>query len=459
MANGAVIQDQCGVCDDKHAARWPDPNIRVTVDDGLLPLGLSQSDWRQAVKQSFLAWESVSGSSLKFIQKGNKSPRHFGANDAVHEIFWVTNKEEWRRLVGSGEFGTLGATVPRYSCGGALGSGRVIFDADLVLNGLPHINWQLDCQDEDCISVQTTLVHELGHFFGLDHPCLLCSTSIMSARAGYDLIYPVLDDMEGLRVLYPDGSSGGFGSPCVSDADCNNENRCVEDSPHRYCSNDCKDDDECSLGSICKANEENRVCGFLELDEELKQEGENCMLSPCAEPLVCAGAAEPNFFCFKPCARDSDCLKSQACVDLDDKAGVCVTIKEKGSPCNHRDLCEEHLYCVFNKLTSGFCYAPCDLRASSKSRCAADEACELIEGVPICVPKNQPLALDEASAGFSNNEGKGPLGGNDSRPAKQPAALGCYNLGDNNDLNSVLLLAAILMIAARRTRGDQHKSL
>jgi len=459
LANGDVRSDECGICDDEHAARWGDPHIAVVVDDQTLPAKMTRADWQRAVSQSFQAWESITGTNLRFIQQPSPSPHEFGANDDVHEIFWITKSQEWRKLVGSGEFTTLGATLPRYSCGGARGAKRTIFDADLVLNGIKHINWKVDCPDEeDCTSVQTTLVHELGHFFGLDHPCLMCNTSIMSARAGFNLTYPVLDDMEGLRVLYPDGSAGGFGFPCKEDKDCDRENRCIADSPHRYCSHDCNDDEECYLGAVCKDNQLGKMCGFMR-GESLRQkkEGENCLGTICEEPLLCAGASEPNFFCYSPCAEEKDCEPDEACVGLDDGGGVCVTIKARGEICNHRDLCEEELYCVFDKLSSGFCLAPCVATTTANNGCFASEVCEKIEGVELCLPKNQALMLDEATDGFIPNESEAKAVTDKKEDKKLAPAQGCHNIGQHEDDGGFFILFCILAILLAQTRG--RKSL
>src|SRR5580692_3652229 len=130
LANGEERTDdsaECGVCDAQHAARWSNPSIEVIVDYSKTPRNISESDWRSIVQKSFAAWENVSGSSLRFVERDDKNPRAFGANDRVHEIFWITDRQEWRKLVGSGEFGTLGATLPRYECDGQ--GSREIYDA------------------------------------------------------------------------------------------------------------------------------------------------------------------------------------------------------------------------------------------------------------------------------------------------------------------------------------------
>ncbi|MCA9508611.1 MAG: matrixin family metalloprotease, partial [Myxococcales bacterium] len=245
LANGDERWDTCGPCDDKNAARWPNPNIPVVVDNKSLPGGIDKKEWMGVVDDSFSAWNDISGSSLRFFQVDKEIRRDFGQNEMLHEIFWVNNSEEWRRLVGVGEFGTLGATLPRYRCGGKLGSKRQIFDADLALNAMPYINWKVKCEDDDCISIQTTLVHELGHFVGLDHPCLACSTSIMSARAVFDLMYPVLDDISGLQILYPDIQTGGFGSQCIYTSDCKDGFECIASNGSKYCTAQCSNDDDC----------------------------------------------------------------------------------------------------------------------------------------------------------------------------------------------------------------------
>lgn len=405
-ANGVVRNDTCGLCDIEYAARWENPNLAVMVDDSVLPKGISQSDWHYAVQKSFAAWESVSGSDLRFFQINGQPLRQFGTNENLHEIYWVTDMKEWRKLVGGGEFGTFGATLPRYACGGDLGNKRVIFDADLILNGLmikdkPLINWQIDCQDEDCISVQTTLVHELGHFFGLDHPCVMCSDSIMSARAGFDLTYPVFDDMEGLRALYPSNNKGGFGYPCKVDNDCQSNNICVNDNQNKYCSKACENDGNCDSGSICANIQNQQVCAFINAENgQGRKEGDNCLRVACVEPLVCAGADEPFFYCFLPCQTNDDCSARQECIKIKGDASICVGIRDKGERCTHRELCENNLYCVFDNAYAGFCRAECTSIDTAGTGCPSQETCQIIEGVELCIPETTVLDLDDLADGF-----------------------------------------------------------
>jgi hypothetical protein len=445
LANGDERSDECGICDQERAARWDSPRIEVVVDESRLPKNISKSDWRKVVNNSLDAWANVSGSNLQFIKRNEANLRQFGANDDLHEIFWITDRQEWRRLIGSGEFGTLGATMPRYVCGDFDGK-RDIFDADLVLNGMPHINWQMDCKSEDCISPQTTLVHELGHFFGLDHPCLMCSSSIMSARAGFDLTYPVFDDMEGLRALYPDNSIGGFGFPCDSQEECHNNGLCINDGSHRYCSKNCSLDQDCELGAICQARDGKKVCAFVD-DEAAggRSEGDGCMNKPCSDPLVCAGASDYNYFCFMPCGNQNDCKANQTCVQLDVDLSLCVVVKNQGETCDHRELCDDNLYCVFDTLSSGFCRAPCSTTEAPTTGCPDSLVCQIFkEGVEICVPEEHGLNLDDNQDGFGQEKGTGA--GNKAGRGKSQGgeAPGCQMANSSAVNHSIWLILLFL---------------
>lgn len=447
LATGEDRGDDCGICDDAHAARWENPNIPVVVDSRTLPRGIGKADWAHVVKNSFAAWNDVSGANLRFVPLRTTNARQFGTNDSIHEIFWITDKAEWRSLVGTGEFGTLGATLPRYTCGG--GAPRVIFDADLVLNGLPHINWQMDCHDDDCVSVQTTLVHELGHFFGLDHPCLFCGTSIMSARAGYDLDFPVFDDVEGLRALYPDQSIGLFGSACVHDQECANGFTCIDDGQNNYCSRPCTYDADCAMGAICENHDSKKMCEFIDGEAAMgRREGDNCVRVPCIEPLVCAGPGDPNYYCFLPCGENQACRSGQECITLPEGTSICVGIKQKGERCSHNELCEKDLFCVFESPHSGYCRAGCVASDTSSTGCESHEICQRIEGTEVCTPY---LELDDPTDPFGLS---GPIGSGQEPFANTDAASGCSNTRVDGAL-WLVLSAFILWL--RRNRVLCHR--
>lgn len=439
VASGEERGDECGICDIKSAARWENPEVPVVVSDTPLPKGISLSDWRMIIDKSFKAWE-VPGSNFRFKKVEGENTRQFGANEDLHEIFWITNKQEWRKLVGSGEFGTLGATLPTYVCGDEQ-SGRVILDADLVLNGIGHVNWKVDCDDDDCMAVQTTLVHELGHFFGLDHEEVYSSTSIMSARAGFNFIYPLYDDMAGIRALYPDGTRGGFGFPCKKDKDCSSGNICLKDGQENYCANLCDDDKNCSHGTLCKENDGRGVCSFINAFSDMgKKYGEDCSHSSCSEPMVCAGTSEGNFFCYMPCETDEDC-EGKKCVDTVDGPSLCVEVKQLGEKCDYKDLCEDGLFCVFEQEDEGVCRAPC------AKGCPRGEGCEMLEeGDKVCIPMKESLMLDDSANSFNNMPSP-------TYELDRPAVLAQSGCNVSSSSNYALVWLLILALALRAKKG------
>lgn len=438
LADGTMRHDSCGVCNEHTAARWPNPNVPVIVDYETVPKGLKKSEWRDVIKMSFAAWNQISGSNFRFIPLEAPSRREFGASEAFHEIYWITDVHEWRRVVGTGEMGTYGATVPKYTCGQGEDNKRVIVDSDMVLNGLKHINWQMNCNKEDCISPQTTVVHELGHFLGLDHPCLSCSTSVMSARASFDLKYPMLDDMQGLRVLYPGDQEKGFGSLCTKDEDCLGSQFCLKDKNINYCTNTCTNDQDCEQGALCQEKQGTSFCAFINAGS--KVEGENCTRVPCVDPLVCAGPSFENSFCFAPCTNGQACAWGQECIVLkDDNVSICVTIKQKGELCFDSQLCDRHLYCVSDSENAGVCREQCGTVNALTTGCPSGETCEIIEGrYEICMPSGE-LSLTDNSDAF------GPdrvfLGRENMHT---PRKSGCQSFSSNN-LSLVLITMLFIL--------------
>lgn len=430
LANGVERHDECGVCDDEHAARWDSPNIPIVVDYETLPFGVTKKEWQGVVDDSFAAWNTIKGTSLRFFALERENARNFGDDEALHEIFWIKNKEEWRKLVGVGEFGTLGATLPRYSCGGGQGAKRRIFDADLVMNGVEsddgtqYVNWRVVCpEDEDCISIQTTLVHELGHFLGLDHPCLMCSSSIMSARAGYDLMVPMQDDINGVRALYPQTKTNNFAASCSSDTSCAEGFQCIERQGSSYCSNQCTNDNQCENGGVCELHDGQGMC-ILAVDGSapLRKLGQNCNVIDCEAPLECRGQKE-EFYCFKTCATQDDCQASESCVLLEDGTTLCVALKNKSELCDGPVLCHKNLACVKESTHSGYCRSYCNFSDYPTTGCAKDELCTIIENKKICMPEKEGLSLDNNSVNFNPNAEPRPGMGRVGKRAQD--SMGC----------------------------------
>lgn len=452
-AQGEERHDECNLpCDKEHAARWADATLTILVSTAITPAGISPDEWWQVVQDAFKVWESVPGVNVRFILKREEAAREFGTNASVHELFVITDTKEWLEKTLVGPMGVLGATLPTYICKGPDATPkREIIDSDLVINATGSVLWKLNCTDDDCVDPLTTLVHEIGHWLGLDHPCLLCSWSIMSARAGFDLIYPVFDDMQGIRSLYPDAeNTHGFGSACIDNSDCSS-NLCVEDKGNKYCSNNCATDENCYLGTFCWSTDSAKYCVFATGEASLgKKEGDSCDLRPCVEPLICAGAERDSFYCFKPCKNNQSCKANETCTKVKKNVGICVPIKHLGESCDGHELCADDLYCLIENGL-GFCRQPCGLVDPHGTGCPTGSSCKIYDAKrEICTPDE--LRLNSGSMDFSDTSALERVNKTSKEKSFKKIFSGCSALGNASNITMLWGLLMLLGLSLRRYR-------
>lgn len=367
-ADGVVEADSCGVCTDDSAARWLPGSVEILADLQTLPKGISKSGWRKTVLSGLDAWNKVPGSNLRLKYTGEATGRNFGSQASKHEIFWVTDKQEWRRKVGSGENGTLGVTMSPYHCPYPGRSNREIYDADLIMNGVKNFQWQLECQGESkCEPIGATLVHELGHFIGLGHPCVDCGWSVMSAQASSNIEKPTADDQLGLRALYPAERNGQMGSNCISNRDCDRALECISQKETKYCAQSCSNG-SCPEGYSCDETSNGAFCRFssgrLVQPARLR---ERCETRPCEDGLACAETFTDKSFCVKECYSKSECPKSEECVLYPDGGGgVCLQMASLNAVCGEFTTCEEKMICVGKSVSQGVCKMECDPKKPKK---------------------------------------------------------------------------------------------
>lgn len=375
-AEGTIESDHCGVCTDESGPRWMPATVNIKVDANTLPKNLSKTDWLNVATSSMESWNKVAGANIKIQHVGDTNRRSFGSDSSSHELFWVTDKAEWRRKVGGGENGALGVTVSPYNCPNSARKGREIYDADLIMNGIGAFKWSPSCKNwGDCDSIRSTLTHELGHFIGLGHPCASCSWSIMSAQASFNVEYPVFDDQQALRALYPGSPSGEMGVRCDADRDCGSGLACVTQADARYCSKACSESSQCPAGYACDASLGDSVCRFAigRLAGAVGL-GESCKTQPCEDGLYCAGEDNEHVFCFDMCSPTDKCKSNETCILFEGggKDGVCLTLAKIGDKCGYKTYCEEIASCVMDG-EAGLCRKDCDLK--KRNQCSTGETC------------------------------------------------------------------------------------
>lgn len=409
LCNGVTAEnenesDECGVCSDESGPRWIPSGINVLVDLETRPAEITESAWKKVVVSSLNAWNTIPGVDLRLRYAGTSALRTFGIDSGEHEIFWVMDKQEWRQKVGSGENGTLGVTVTPYQCPNSARKNREIYDADLIMNGVSPYNWKIECKESQgqCESVKGTLVHELGHFIGLGHPCPLCSWSVMSAQAGYDVDAPVLDDFDAARALYPGTLAGQMGTRCESKRDCEAGLKCISQNQDHYCSKECTAS-SCPNGYACDTSDGEGVCRFA-IGRLAGAVGlhERCETRRCDDGLQCIETFTNKNFCVKTCTAKSECAPKEECVMFPDGgAGVCLIAAGLNQACGEFTTCDDKLVCVGKNDTEGVCKTECV--SGRRNQCRSGG---------VCTPVGRDLSacIDNTTLPLGNNDTKDSSG-------------------------------------------------
>ncbi|MCP4501490.1 MAG: hypothetical protein GY822_16140 [Deltaproteobacteria bacterium] len=144
QANGQ-LQGYCyqnlNQCTAETASRWDQHTVGIRVDTTTVPTGMNASQWSNVVTDAFSAWTDVPGSDLNLQNIGSTQYRSFGENGTSHEVFWITDTNEYQSKVGAGINNALGVTLSPRNCGNGSTTFGHIYDADLVMNGAGDFNW------------------------------------------------------------------------------------------------------------------------------------------------------------------------------------------------------------------------------------------------------------------------------------------------------------------------------
>src|SRR4051812_26777286 len=117
-----------------------------------------------AVRACFDQWQSIPGTAVRFEFAGVISPENLDTKyDGTNVVFWA--KKSIRVNNGAEDLtGRRAWTSVQFASDGS------ILDADIVLNGL-EFQWFTDFNNNvsQAQFIEAIVLHEIGHFLGLDH--------------------------------------------------------------------------------------------------------------------------------------------------------------------------------------------------------------------------------------------------------------------------------------------------
>ena len=179
-------------------AVWADESIPISycvnpadppIDSSGGPL-MTDEAFAAVVRNAFQTWENVAGSYIAFSYTGLCSNDPFDTRDRVNTVGWG-----WLFSTAIG-VAAHGATHGQFQRDSSFGQ---IYEIDLVID----VRFAQSFDDEaDYINraLPAILLHEIGHFIGLDHTENGCSI-IQAVFTGAPALCEV--DANGARALYP----------------------------------------------------------------------------------------------------------------------------------------------------------------------------------------------------------------------------------------------------------------
>lgn len=282
-----------------------------------------------AAEFAFATWCDVECTGLSAHFDGAFAPEHAQPGDGRSTIEIV--RTAWSHV---GVDASRGATTDVQLVRDEATGDVVIREADIYLD-FEHFQWEEGSTEEGALDPRAVIIHELGHLFGVLHPCERGAEGVRECVDGDrgSVLYPLYigpdhlmlssDDIAAICALYPAmpcAPACGPGLECVSGAcvPCTDA-ACLAECPLGGCVYG-----ECSAG--CAAGSSCAVTGEHESEcVSLGALGTECSSGDvCTSGLCLTRTAGPSY-CTRLCGEDADCTGQQRCAEVDGRA-VCAPL-------------------------------------------------------------------------------------------------------------------------------------
>ena len=375
-------------------ATWCDTPVPYALN--AISSDLGDAGTEAEVRRGFEDWTRVSCTSLT-TQWNGRTTTVAGAQSSDRQSVVGWRESSWPHGAGA-----IGVTGPKFGFGGC------ITEADMEMNGVNY-TWITGSGVGNDVNAYSIILHEAGHYFGLDHSSQRSAT--MFAAYGGGVLALSADDQEGICTLYP-GEGGGptdctttgcppgevcmagtcvaeptggsaLGESCTADADCDS-GMCRDTGAGQVCTQSC---DDLAPGASCPGGfycQRGAVCGqglCVAGAPGALAAGEACTLDTDCATLVCDRGV-----CATPCQDGGPtCGAGTTCTVTGTACGACLTEADAGGgigfPCTTRDECAT-AECAYRDGT-GFCTDFC----TDQSMCPMGYLCsEVAPDLSVCSP-------------------------------------------------------------------------
>ena len=420
----------------------------------------------ERVRVAFQNWTPVGGvtctswtSTYGGLIGGSPSTSLINGNDNNNYVVWLGGPDgsSWR--YGSA---TLGLTTTTY-----LTTSREIVDADMEMNNTSFsgsTRWAAN-GDFNRFDYESVVLHEAGHFLGLDH----------TTNDGTAVMYPTVSPGELKRALatadvndvcgiYP-GQAGSQGSPCSSNSQCTGGRVCraPSGSTSKICTVDCTSGAACPTGTTCQNADVGKGC-FLPVGSpdlcKFCTSGADCPSGRCVTDgvghnyctITCQSAGAcgagyncqttsigalcvPTGNCTNQCTTATNCAPGYTCT-----GGTCEPTGNPGDRCDISLYCKNCGICIGSQ-TSAYCRACCgggsgsgECQGCTPASCGSSASCSAVSGSTdqVCVPTSSAALCQACSTSVPCGSGMNCIAGrchNACNPTSPGACTACLDQG------------------------------